>query len=173
VNKIIEAARFAREAHHGQLRKYSTDPYIVHPMRVAGRVSMYSDATEEMVVASWLHDVVEDTHVGIVEVSRRFGGIVASLVGVLTNGPYEPGMNRKARKELDREKLSGAPWEAKIIKMYDRIDNLRDLGGAESDFKLLYYSESIALADTIGDADLILKGELVQAAGDLIGLTKA
>ncbi len=172
-NRIIDASRFAHEAHFGQTRKYIPDPYIFHPMRVAGRVGMFPISTEEMVIAAWLHDVLEDTRVPWQEIDKQFGQNVHTLVHWLTNGPYKEGMNRAARKEYDRLKLSQAPWQAKIIKMFDRIDNLVDflrvpLEDAEGGFFRLYANESLQLSVSIGDANLMLAGELVGTAHQLL-----
>ena len=65
---IVEKARvFATAAHAavGQLRKYTFEPYIVHPAEVFAIVSTVDGATEEMMAAAWLHDTVEDTGVTI------------------------------------------------------------------------------------------------------------
>lgn len=82
---IIDAAQFAATAHKGQVRKYNGRPYISHPIRVAGRVATHPEASEELVAAAFLHDVVEDCNVGIGLLQRIFGHAVASLVGDLTN----------------------------------------------------------------------------------------
>ena len=68
---ILKAAAFARRAHAGQRRKYNDRPYIVHPARVAGRVAAHPQATETMVAAAFLHDVVEDTPHALDEVSAE------------------------------------------------------------------------------------------------------
>jgi (p)ppGpp synthase/HD superfamily hydrolase len=60
MNLIIKAADLANIAHEGQKRKYNGRPYIEHLMRVAGRVTLLSDSTEEEIAAAWLHDVIED-----------------------------------------------------------------------------------------------------------------
>lgn len=167
-NLIMDAARFAPEAHKGQRRKYTNEPYIVHPTRVANRVMVHKGSTPEMVAAAFLHDVYEDTAVSWEEVYALFGQNVHSMVWWLTNGPYPEGANRELRKWLDRNKLKDAPWQVKIIKMYDRIDNLNDLHEADMDFKVIYYLESLKLADAIGDADTVLKEELISRAKALV-----
>ena len=70
LNPILRAAQFARQAHEGQRRKCNDRPYIEHPARVAARVTILPGATEAMVVAAWLHDVVEDTTVELDEIAR-------------------------------------------------------------------------------------------------------
>ena len=65
---------FATAAHAavGQMRKYTNDPYIVHPIRVATTVAKFG-GTDEMIAAAYLHDVVEDTGVSIVDILDMFG----------------------------------------------------------------------------------------------------
>jgi guanosine-3',5'-bis(diphosphate) 3'-pyrophosphohydrolase len=161
------AAEFARRAHEGQKRKFTGRPYIEHPGRVAARVSVYPGSTEAMVVAAWLHDVVEDTPTILDEVAGAFGPEVARLVGELTNPSNDSSLSRAERKAQDRARLSGVSREAKIIKLLDRIDNLQEVGDAPGGFRSLYAAESLALAEAIGDADAGLRDELIAAANRL------
>jgi len=166
---VMKAQQVAADAHKGQKRKHSNDPYLIHPMRVARRVMTRPDATPEMVAAAWLHDVVEDTPVTLDEIGKEFGSEIAQLVRELTNASEGSRAPRKERKAMDRAKLAGASREAKIIKLLDRIDNLDDLrkSPADDDFRDLYAEESRALADAIGDADSRLKNELLQLADEV------
>jgi (p)ppGpp synthase/HD superfamily hydrolase len=158
---ILRAARFAREAHHNQGRKWSADAYILHPARVASRVSLLEDATEEMVAAAWMHDILEDTPVEAADVEWACGEKVMRMVVAMTNPAKRSRLPRAERKKIDREHLMKQSPEVKMIKMLDRIDNLRDLPGAPAKFKKLYASESLLLAEVVGDADELLKGELI------------
>ncbi len=84
---IVERARiFATAAHTAvaQLRKYTHEPYIVHPAEVAKIVSTVPH-TPQMLAAAWLHDVVEDTGVTLETIRAEFGDEVATLVGWLTD----------------------------------------------------------------------------------------
>lgn len=162
---IIKAAAFARKSHEGQVRNYSGTPYILHPARVAGRVAIHPLATEFLVVAAFLHDVVEDTPITLEEIKEQFGIEVAQLVGELTNPSkgmeFRYGTSREERKRIDREHLTTVSNEAKIIKLIDRIDNLMELKGAPNNFVTKYCQESTLLAEVIGDADPELKAELL------------
>lgn len=121
-----------------------------------------------MVAAAWLHDVVEDTSVGLEEIRSLFGNGVADLVGWLTNPSKGMNLPRADRKRIDREHLAKAPREAKIIKMLDCLDNLSEMEAAPADFKKLYGEESLLLAHAIGDADPDIKSKVVTAATVLI-----
>lgn len=81
-NAIQNALTFSQQAHHGQFRK-SGEAYIVHPVLVASIVANMT-GDEAMVIAALLHDVVEDTHIGIDEIARDYGDDVAHLVEGLT-----------------------------------------------------------------------------------------
>lgn len=161
MNIILRAARFAADCHRLQERKYNGRPYITHPCRVAGRVAIHPLADEDAVCAAFLHDVAEDCGVTLADLQADFNYRVADLVGWLTNpskGSKEP---RAVRKSMDREHARSAPEIAKVIKLIDRIDNLREIDPADS-FAWLYCEESLALLAVVGDADHSLAGELQQ-----------
>jgi (p)ppGpp synthase/HD superfamily hydrolase len=161
-NPILRAAAVARDAHKGQTRKYNGRPYITHPGRVAARASILPYADEHLVAAAWLHDTVEDTNLTLDDLKGWFGEEIASIVHGLTNqfdkASY-PDMNRKQRKTAEIERLAKAPREVKVLKMLDRIDNLREMGQDE-DFAKLYLRESRDLLIALGNADLELGREL-------------
>jgi len=106
---VMKAQQVAADAHKGQKRKHSNDPYLIHPMRVARRVMTRPDATPEMVAAAWLHDVVEDTPVTLDEIGKEFGSEIAQLVRELTNASEGSRAPRKERKAMDRAKLAARP----------------------------------------------------------------
>ncbi len=167
MNKIIEAARFAKDAHCKQFRKYTGRPYITHPARVASRIMLLDFATEDMVCAAFLHDVVEDCGVTLDEIEKLFGNGVREYVWELTNpskGRTEP---RWQRKEMDRKHLRIVSKEAKCIKIIDRIDNLYEMTLAPMDFKEMYARESVLLLNEIGDACPELAEEFLKAIEEL------
>jgi (p)ppGpp synthase/HD superfamily hydrolase len=116
---VVERARlFAIEAHRET--RYGKLPYEFHLEAVVN--TLPPDASEEAVAAAWLHDTVEDTEVTLHDIRQEFGGRVARLVDAVTD---EPGPNRKARKAGMYKKLVAAPYEARAIKLADRIANMR------------------------------------------------
>lgn len=165
---IVEASALARKAHAGQMRKYTGRAYIEHPARVAQAVWCIEGSTPEMVAAAWLHDVVEDTSVGLEEIRSLFGNGVADLVDWLTNPSKGMSLPRAERKRIDRDHLAKAPREAKIIKMLDCLDNLSEMDAAPAGFKKLYGEESLLLAQAIGDAEPNIRSKIVEAAEALI-----
>lgn len=164
---ILKAAAFAREAHAGQVRKYNGRPYITHPARVAGRAAVHPLASTTMVAAAFLHDVVEDTGHPLSEIAAEFGPEVAATVGELTNPSKGSSAPRDERKRRDREHLAQVSMEAKVIKLLDRIDNLREMRGASRSFVETYCNESRALAEVVGEADAELKKELLDCIKEL------
>lgn len=152
---IERASAYATRAHAGQLRKYTNEPYITHPQRVADRVATLYGAKDHAVAAAWLHDVLEDCPDFAPGIFLSFPVAVADLVRELTKS--RPELNRKARKALDRAHIAEASYWARIIKAVDRIDNLDEMQGAASDFLEVYSRESLLLADALDCNDHVLK----------------
>ena len=90
-----------------------------------------------------------------------FGEKVASYVYELTNIPKEfrPDANRAERKRQDRERIATISREAKVVKLIDRIDNLREIDPNEG-FAQKYADESMLLVEVLEDADPVLATEL-------------
>ena len=160
VNPIMRAAAFADQSHKGQVRKYTGQPYILHPARVAGRSMLLQNASEDVVCAAWLHDVPEDCDVSLERLLRYFSTEAVGLVSWLTNPSKGSNAPRAVRKKMDRDHIAAAPLEARQLKLLDRIDNIREMGGAEPDFARLYAKESGLLLDAIGHSDESLASEL-------------
>lgn len=159
---IIRAAAFADAAHREHRRKYTNDPYIYHPMRVAGLVTLQEDADADWIAAAWLHDVLEDCEAFYRDGITAFPEPVVHLVRELTNPSKKfPKLNRAARKKMDREHLANVSAPAKIIKLCDRFDNLRELAAAPEDFIKVYVEESVALVRHIRTARNFMLAERV------------
>lgn len=142
MKKFAKAVVFATHAHKGQLRKGSNGPYVEHPIRVAERLRELN-CPEAVLCAAVLHDVVEDTDAELFEVEMEFGTEVSILVDELTK-------TNETRKEYSSSFYSKHQW-SRIIKMADRIDNLKE-GGLDEGFTKRYWEESIVLFDVIKKA---------------------
>lgn len=164
MNKILVAKEFARKAHVGQFRKYTGEPYIVHPFRVAAKVLSLPEATEDMVAAAYLHDVIEDCGVTAQQLADSFGPRVADYVVGLTSfsKQCQSKANRAERKKMDLDYLRRQPNEVHIIKMCDRIDNLRDMRETcdSPSFLEKYLKESFDLCQVLRPAHEQLGFEL-------------
>jgi GTP diphosphokinase / guanosine-3',5'-bis(diphosphate) 3'-diphosphatase len=121
---LTDAIRFAVGAHEGQKRKGSGLPYIVHPLEVMQILLRHGVDDEETLVAAVLHDAVEDTDVTIEAIRERYGERVAAIVAALTK-PREG--SKAEQKRVAGELLKAGPPAARVVKMADRLSNLRDL----------------------------------------------
>lgn len=139
---IVKAARFAADAHRGQVRKGALRlPYIVHPIDVAVRLA-WAGQNEETICAGLLHDVVEDCEVDPREIASVLGMRVAQIVVQVTNVTRPtPGMNRADRQAVEREHLSRATPEARNLKLVDVYCNARDIVIDEPKFAPRYLAE--------------------------------
>ena len=156
---LFKAIRVAREAHKDQKRKFSQEPYIIHPGRVAARLAIYgvgkfnNVALNRMICAAWLHDVVEDTEWTKEDIEREFDSDIALMVDELTNQfkkTDHPDKNRAERKKLEHIRLKEVSPKSKVIKAIDRIDNLLDVTvTAKKKWLLRYADESQDLADKL------------------------
>lgn len=156
-NVVDKARRYASKAHASidQRRKYTNDPYIVHPQAVADIVSSVPH-TEEMLAAAWLHDTVEDTSTTLDDINSHFGPQVAELVGMLTNVSLACEGDRIEKKNLDRQHCAKASPAAKTIKLADLIDNLRSLVTHDPDFAKTYLIEKRLMLAVLKEGDATL-----------------
>lgn len=137
-----QARRYATQAHAdaGQRRKYTDEPYIVHPAAVAELVRSVSD-DEAMIAAAWLHDTVEDTASTLQDIEEHFGVRVAHLVDMLTDSAQPQAKNRTARKLAHFRHTAEASPEAQTIKLADIIDNTRAIVQFDPNFARVYLVE--------------------------------
>jgi (p)ppGpp synthase/HD superfamily hydrolase len=164
---MVEKARvFATAAHAacGQLRKYTYEPYIVHPAEVVSIVKTV-EHTDEMLAAAWLHDVVEDTGVTLETVRVEFGAEVAELVGWLTDVSRPDHGNRAARKAIDRAHSAAAPAAAQTVKLADLISNTRSIMAHDEKFAKTYLEEKRLLLAVMTKGDATLMAEAKKNVG--------
>jgi (p)ppGpp synthase/HD superfamily hydrolase len=155
MSELINKARtYAKEAHEtiGQVRKYTGDPYIVHPAAVAKLVSTVTDDVE-MICAAWLHDVVEDTNKTIEDIEREFGEGIAELVENLTDISKPENGNRNTRKAIDLEHTRQASPRAKTVKLADLIDNSKTITQHDPKFAKVYMAEKRKLLEVLKEGD--------------------
>lgn len=155
---IVEKARvFATAAHAavGQVRKYTNEPYIVHPFEVAMTVKQIG-GTPEMVAAAFLHDTVEDTGVTMETIEREFGPEVAEIVFFLTDVSRPEHGNRAARKAMDRAHIAKADARAQTIKLADLISNCSSIVKYDPEFAKVYLEEKRLLLEVLTKGDKIL-----------------
>lgn len=158
-SKVVKAFDFAAYCHgKAKQRRITTgDLYIVHPVSVMLTVAETEGCTSEMLQAALLHDVVEDTHVGLKQIKRQFSQSVAELVYWLTDISKPEDGNRAVRKAIDREHNAKAPSEAQTIKVADLIDNSVSIMEYAPNFAKVYIPEKEALLSRLVCADSLLR----------------
>ena len=152
IDKVRVALGFAAEAHTGQVRKYTGEPYINHPVEVMNIVRSVPH-TGDMLCAALLHDVVEDCDVTIEEIDALFGCAVRAMVSDLTDISKPSNGNREKRKAIDRFHTSEASWESKTIKLADLISNSKSICEHDKDFARVYIKEKELLLEVLTEGD--------------------
>ena len=157
-NIIKKAIEFARNAHDGQIRKFSGKPYFdEHVMKVYEAVENDNGSIEER-VAAILHDVVEDcSEKGITYevIKREFGLVIAKLVKELTSDGEKLQKMGKSNYLLD--KMLHMSDKALNIKLRDRDCNIADLMTANEKFRDKYYKETRFIIEGLSDRNLTEK----------------
>jgi (p)ppGpp synthase/HD superfamily hydrolase len=154
--QLSKAVEFATIAHMGQVRKYTGQPYIMHPIEVAKMVADFGGTTQ-MVIAAYLHDTIEDCEgVTYKVIELNFGESVAKLVQGLTKGEY-PNRTRAERCGLERERLGKLNAPIQTIKFCDIICNCNDIIQYDLTFGQQYLHEKLELVDDLNNGDLYLQ----------------
>ena len=134
IDYVQAAYVLARDAHDGQTRS-SGDPYITHPVAVAGILAdMHLD--HETLMAALLHDVIEDTQYSKEDLSLAFGETVAEMVeGVSKLDKLQFNSKQEAQAENFRKMLMAMVKDIRVIliKLADRTHNMRTLGSLRPD----------------------------------------
>jgi (p)ppGpp synthase/HD superfamily hydrolase len=120
---LRKAYSVALEAHEGQRRRGSREPYVTHPLAVARRLREEGFG-DEVVAAAILHDAVEDSEVSLEEIVRDFGRPIAELVAALTEDPSLQDWG--ARKRAIRQHVVEAGPDAIAIYTADKLTNVGD-----------------------------------------------
>ncbi len=143
---VVRAFDVAREAHKG-VRRRSGEPYITHPIAVAKICVVEIGLGVKSVVASLLHDVVEDTELSVEEISQMFTPKIASMVDGLTkiSGVFNADTSEQA--ESFRKMLLTLLDDVRVIliKIADRLHNMRTLGSMPREKQVKITSETIYL----------------------------
>lgn len=126
VSILVSATAFAAEKHRNQRRKdEDASPYINHPIALASVLVNEAGIDDAVVIAAaLLHDTIEDTATTPEELFETFGELIAGIVIEVTD---DKTLQKAARKRLQVE---GAPYlsrQAKLVKLADKICNLRDV----------------------------------------------
>lgn len=123
---LIRALDFAAAKHRMQRRKDAdASPYINHPIALAAVLAVEAGIDDPVVLcAAVLHDTVEDTETSVAELAEHFGAEIAGVVAEVTD---DKSLDKQARKELQVQRAAHSSTAAKLVKLADKICNLRDL----------------------------------------------
>jgi len=124
--QIINAAAFAAKKHRDQRRKDAeASPYINHPIALADVLANEGGISDAVVLcAALLHDTIEDTETTAEELEQKFGSAIASVVLEVTD---DKSLEKHVRKQHQVEHAPHLSQEAKLVKLADKICNLRDI----------------------------------------------
>lgn len=145
VELIDRAFKFARQAHEG-VRRRSGEPYIMHPIAVAKIVIGELGLGSTSICAALLHDVVEDTEYTREDIEAAFGPKIASIVEGLTKiSGGILGTNASMQAENFRKLLLSMSTDVRVvlIKMADRLHNMRTLGAMRHEKQLKIAGETL------------------------------
>ena len=151
MNRVISAISFAADKHRNQRRKdIEASPYINHPIALANILANEAGIEDEKVlVAAILHDTIEDTETTTQELADLFGDDVTAIVLEVTDDKSLP---KAERKRLQVEHAPTISRRAKLVKLADKIANLRDIAASPpADWPLTRQQEYFDWAKAVVD----------------------
>ena len=123
---FIRALEFASRKHSTQRRKDAeSSPYINHPIALVSILAVEAGITDpDVLCAALLHDTIEDTATTHEELVQHFRSAIADIVGEVTD---DKSLEKQQRKQLQIDHAHGLSRAAGLVKMADKIANLRDV----------------------------------------------
>ena len=173
---LTEALAVAEAAHISQLRKPGREadvqPYILHPMRVALIIIEELGLKDPAALAAaLLHDVIEESggKLTIRDIEVKFGRLIALMVSILTKPHRDDSISREQQLTIYYERIAGAGLPTRIVKLADRLDNMRDaIECGEPEFQSSYLKETRKIFLPSAEAtDEYLHEELINACEQL------
>jgi guanosine-3',5'-bis(diphosphate) 3'-pyrophosphohydrolase len=148
--RALEVAENAHDGHYRMSSKYdmsSPAPFIVHSMRVALiLIEELHVFHPEPICAALLHDVVEDTggQVTTFHLEKQFGRNVALMVSCVTRPVPDVNISSEQQMQIYQERIARSAKYTRVIKLAERLDNLRDLvDSPDEDFQKQYLQETV------------------------------
>jgi len=141
---LDRAFELAIAAHEGQTRR-TGEEYVTHPLAVAEILADFG-MDGETLVAAFLHDVVEDTDVTLDEIAEKFGDVIAALIDGVTKLDRIKFSSREEQQAATIRKMAIAmshDIRVLIIKLADRLHNMRTLGPLPEEKKLRVARETL------------------------------
>ena len=158
---FIRALEFASRKHSTQRRKDpAASPYINHPIALVSILAVEAGVRDpEVLCAALLHDTVEDTQTTPEELEQHFGATIAGIVAEVTD---DKNLEKQDRKRLQIEHAHALSPAAGLVKLADKIANLRDVAQSPpSNWSLKrrqeYFDWAKAVVDGIPDVPQVLR----------------
>jgi GTP diphosphokinase / guanosine-3',5'-bis(diphosphate) 3'-diphosphatase len=125
---VRKAFEMSQKLHEGQFRDEGT-PYFIHPYRVAlYMIKVMKIDSEKTIATALLHDVLEDNNcITYKELEEHFGVDIASCVNILTKPAITAKRTKPMRDIIYHDRILQAPKNVKLVKIADRLDNIRYL----------------------------------------------
>ena len=126
LNLLLKALSFAAHKHKDQRRKdKAASPYINHPISLANILCNEAHITDmEVICGALLHDTIEDTDTTPEELEVEFGKTIKTIVMEVSD---DTSLSRPERKQQQIDHAAGVSDKAKLVKLADKISNLRDV----------------------------------------------
>jgi (p)ppGpp synthase/HD superfamily hydrolase len=140
--KLINKSIYWARKYHGDQKRKSGEPYYSHPLEVAYMVSEYKLKTD-VIAASILHDIVEDTEVTVKMIEGTFGQRIAEMVDRLTRD--RPDGSKLSVEEIIANAYKKQDEAVLLIKLFDRLHNLDTLGSITLQKQLGTKLETVSL----------------------------
>lgn len=163
---LLKAVSFAAHKHKNQRRKdASASPYINHPIALASVLREEGGVVDpEVIAAALLHDTIEDTETSAEELRGQFGDRIAQIVAEVTDTKW---LAKHSRKRLQISKAGNASEAAKLVKLADKICNIRDIITSPPaewsvERKREYFDWSKAVVDQVRGTSAKLEGRFDQ-----------
>src|SRR5574343_748060 len=121
---LINKAIYWAKKYHGDQKRKSGEPYYSHPLEVAYMISEHNLKTD-VIVASILHDIVEDTEVTVGMIIDNFSWRIAEMVDMLTRD--RPDGTKLTIEEVITNAYKKADKEVLLIKLIDRLHNIQTI----------------------------------------------
>ena len=122
--ELINKAIYWAKKYHGEQKRKSGEAYYTHPLEVAYMISEYKLKTD-VIVASILHDIIEDTEVTAGMIIDNFSWRITEIVDMLTRD--RPDGSKLSVEELLNNAYQKQDEEVLLIKLFDRLHNLTTL----------------------------------------------
>eukprot|EP00744_Colponema_vietnamica_P015060 GILI01021091.1.p2 GENE.GILI01021091.1~~GILI01021091.1.p2 ORF type:complete len:183 (-),score=54.72 GILI01021091.1:134-682(-) len=166
VGALLKAVNFAAKKHSDQRRKDPQQtPYINHPIGVA--MQLWDAGVTDIVTlqAAVLHDTVEDTDTTFEEIEAEFGKEVRDVVAEVTD---DTSLSSEERKERQVMSSAGKSPRAKLVKLSDKLYNLRDLlralpVGWTTERSNKYFEVSWRIVHGLRGSNAVLESQLDEA----------